>query len=143
MYKQVLLATDLLAENSPLFDKAVSLAKEWNASITIVHIVEPLPSYGYAYVGSADVEETLIEEAKKQLEDIGNKYQIANDRLIVDIGPTKTEIVRLAEEHKADLIILGSHGRHGWSSLLGSTANSVLHSANCDVLTIRLPEDNG
>lgn len=139
MYKHVLLATDLLPENSALFDKGVKLAKEWNAKISVVHIVEPLPGYGYAYVGSADVEETLIKEAKKQMVELSKKYGIDVADTVVDIGPTKTEVVRVAQEKKIDLIIVGSHGRSGWSLLLGSTATAVLHSAKCDVLTLRLP----
>lgn len=140
MYKNVLLATDLLTENNILIERALKLSKEWGAKLTMAHIVEPLPSYGYAYVGSADVEETLINEAKKQLAQLAEKYGLSEDNLIVETGPTKTEIVRIAEDHKMDLIVLGSHGRHGFAALLGSTANSVLHSAVCDVLTIRLPE---
>lgn len=140
MYRHVLIATDLLAENNHLFGKAMSLAKEWGARVTIAHVVEPLPGYGYAYVGSADVEENLIKEAKTHLAEIGKKYGVDAANLLVDIGPTKTEIVRLAEEHKVDLIMLGSHGRHGWGALLGSTANAVLHNAACDVLTVRLSE---
>ena len=140
MYKNVLLATDLLTENNILIERALKLSKEWGAKLTMAHIVEPLPSYGYAYVGSADVEETLINEAKKQLAQLAEKYGLSEDNLIVETGPTKTEIVRIAEDHKMDLIVLGSHGRHGFAALLGSTANPVLHSAVCDVLTIRLPE---
>ena len=140
MYKRVVLATDLLVENDVLFDRAVSLTKEWGAELLVAHVVEPLPGYGYAYVGSADVEENLVKEAKAHMRELGEKYGISSDNMIVDIGPTKTEVVRLSDEHKADLIILGSHGRHGWSALLGSTASAVLHNANCDVLTVRIPD---
>jgi universal stress protein A len=138
MYKHVLLATDLLPENIALFDRGLALAKEWGARVSVVHVVEPLPGYGYAYVGSADVEQSLIKESKKQLAEIAKKYGIDSADTLVDIGPTKTEIIRVAQEKKADLIIIGSHGRSGWSLLLGSTANAVVHSAKCDVLTMRL-----
>jgi universal stress protein A len=56
-------------------------------------------------------------------------------------GTPKQEIVRLAEQEGIDLIVVGSHGRHGLSLLLGSTANSILHYAGCDVMTIRLLDD--
>jgi universal stress protein A len=52
------------------------------------------------------------------------------------------EIVRVAEEESADLIIVGSHGRHGLALLLGSTANNVLHHAPCDVMAVRLPDES-
>ncbi len=140
MYKHLLIATDLLPENNILFDKAFALAKEWRAKVSMVHVVEPLPGYGYAYVGSADVEDALIKEAKKHMSSLAKKYGINETDTVVDIGPTKTEIIRVAEEKNADLIIVGSHGRSGWSLLLGSTATAVLHSAGCDVLTIRMPD---
>lgn len=44
----------------------------------------------------------------------------------------------MAEEQKADLIVIGSHGRHGLGRLLGSTANGVLQGAPCDVLAVRI-----
>ena len=138
MYKHILIATDLLPENNALFDRGFALAKEWKAKVSLVHVVEPLPGYGYAYVGSADVEEALIKEAKKQMIALARKYGIDAADTVVDIGPTKTEVIRVAEEKKVDLIIVGSHGRSGWSLLLGSTATAVLHGAKCDVLTMRL-----
>ena len=45
---------------------------------------------------------------------------------------------RVAEEQSCDLIVVGSHGRHGLALLLGSTANDVLHGAPCDVIAVRL-----
>ena len=44
----------------------------------------------------------------------------------------------MAEELGTDLIVVGSHGRHGLALLMGSTANGVLHGANCDVLAVRV-----
>ncbi len=54
------------------------------------------------------------------------------------VGRPGSEIRRQAEENDADLIVIGSHGRHGIQLLLGSTANSVLHGAACDVLAVRI-----
>jgi universal stress protein A len=56
-------------------------------------------------------------------------------------GVPGPEIVRLAEEEDIDLVIVGSHGRHGLALLLGSTANSVLHHTKCDVMAVRLPDE--
>jgi universal stress protein A len=56
----------------------------------------------------------------------------------LETGSPKQEIIRIAEENAVDLIVVGSHGRHGLALLLGSTANGVLHHANCDVLAVRL-----
>jgi universal stress protein A len=56
------------------------------------------------------------------------------------LGATTQEIMNLVAEIGADLIIVGSHGRHGLAMLLGSTANSILHHAKCDTLAIRIDE---
>lgn len=53
-------------------------------------------------------------------------------------GQPRQEIHRLAAEQACDLIVVGSHGRHGLALLLGSTANDVLHGAPCDVLAVHL-----
>jgi len=51
---------------------------------------------------------------------------------------TKHEIIRFAKEQEIDLIVVATtHGRHGITSLLGSTSNGVTHSASCDVLAVR------
>jgi universal stress protein A len=49
---------------------------------------------------------------------------------------------RMAKEEDVDLIIVGSHGRHGLALIFGSTSNSVLHGAPCDVLAVRIAEDD-
>jgi universal stress protein A len=56
----------------------------------------------------------------------------------IEKGAPKQEIVRVADDEKAELIVIGSHGRHGLQLLLGSTANGVLHLAKCDVLAVRV-----
>ncbi|WP_163009288.1 universal stress protein, partial [Pseudomonas viridiflava] len=53
-------------------------------------------------------------------------------------GQPRQEIHQLASKRDCDLIVIGSHGRHGLALLLGSTANDVLHGAPCDVLAVRL-----
>ncbi len=59
-------------------------------------------------------------------------------RTLVRMLRTKEGILGAAREHGADLIVVGSHGRHGLALLLGSTANAVLHGAPCDVLAVRI-----
>ena len=57
----------------------------------------------------------------------------------MESGNIKTEIVRLARERHADLIVLGSRERHGPSILVNLTEDTVLHAAPCDVLAMRAP----
>ena len=141
MYKHILFATDLTGETAYVVEKVQGLRNYTGATLSVIHVVEPLPGYSYAYLGIEDIEGQLIQEAKQAMEKLGAKLNVAKADQFVEIGPTKTKILKVAEDKKIDLIICGSHGRHGLSLLLGSTANAILHGAKCDVLTVRLPEE--
>jgi universal stress protein A len=140
-YRQILLSTDLTEENHSVVNRAVYFAELMQAKLDVVHVVEPLPGYGYAYVGVTDIEGQLIEEAKAEMVRLGEKFAISNERQWIEVGSTKLQILHVAEKIEADLIILGSHGRHGVSELLGSTTHGLIHGARCDVLTIRVGKE--
>ena len=140
MYKQILVATDLSTETDFILDKVRGIQVYSGAQLNLVHVVEPLPGYSYAYLGIEDIEEQLIQEARETLAKLGEKLTIPKDHQWIEIGPAKNKILKIADDIQADLIICGSHGRHGLSLLLGSTANAILHGAKCDVLTVRLPD---
>src|SRR3990167_1600482 len=141
MYKHILFATDLTEDTDYLLKKVQNVRSLTQAKLSLIHVVEPLPGYSYAYLGIEDIEGQLIEEARQSMEKLAEKLKVGKSDQFVEIGPTKTKILKIAEEVSADLIICGSHGRHGLSLLLGSTANAILHGAKCDVLTVRLPEE--
>jgi universal stress protein A len=67
------------------------------------------------------------------------RFGIPPDRVTVLYGRPAAEIQAQTEKLHADLVVVGSHGRHGLARvMLGSTANAVLHGAKCDVLTVRI-----
>lgn len=142
MYKHILFATDLLEDTTYLVDKVRAIRGYTGAKLSMIHAVEPLPGYSYAYLGIEDIEGQLIEEARQAMVKLSAQLSVPKENQYIEVGSTKTKILQLAEEIGADLIVCGSHGRHGLSLLLGSTANAVLHGAKCDVLTVRLPENN-
>ena len=88
-----------------------------------------------------DLTAELMTVAKKRLVKLAKKLNITDDCQWMETGSPKLEIIRIAEENNVDLIVVGSHGRHGFALLLGSTANGVLHHAQCDVLAVRLYDD--
>jgi universal stress protein A len=141
MYKHILFATDLTDETEYVITKVKKMCEFTSAKLSIVHVVEPLPGYSYAYLGIEDIEGQLLNEARQSMEKLGGRLNVATNSQHVEVGPTKTKILKVADEENADLIVCGSHGRHGLSLLLGSTANAILHGAKCDVLTVRLPEE--
>ena len=144
-YKHVLLAVDFYEHCEAVANRAKDLADKYQAKLSIVHVVDSVPmtdaGYGADIPFNFDLTAELMAGAKKRLAKLGEKLGVAEDRLWLEMGSPKTEIVRVAEENKADLIVVGSHGRHGLALLLGSTANGVLHHATCDVLAVRLQED--
>jgi len=144
-YQHILLAADFSEHGEVVAQKAHYLATKYNAKLSIIHIVDYLPitdaAYGPVIPFDLDLNEELMNTAKKRLADIAKKLEIPADRQFLEMGSTALEIVETAEEQHADLIVVGSHGRHGFALLLGSTANGVLHHAKCDVLAVRLQEN--
>ena len=140
MYKNILFATDLTEDTEYLLEKVRTIRGFTGAKLSLVHVVEPLPGYSYAYLGIEDIEGQLIDEARQSIEKLASKLNVDRNDIYIEVGPTKTKILKIADDVGADLLVSGSHGRHGFSLLLGSTANAILHGAKCDVLTVRLPE---
>lgn len=140
MYKKVLFATDFDEVGIKAAHKAKKIADENGAALFLVHVVEPIPAYAYpGFAGFAEVEVSIREQAEKELDALATELKIDAKHCLIEFGSVKNEILRIAEEKKIDLIVTGSHGKHGLALLLGSTANSILHGAECDVLIVRIP----
>lgn len=140
MYKRVLFATDFDEVGVKAAKKAKKIADENHADLILVHVVEPIPAYAYpGFAGFSEVELSIREQAKNELDNLAKKLGVDEKHRFIEFGSIKNEILRVAKEHKIDLIVTGSHGKHGLSLLLGSTANAVLHGADCDVLIVRPP----
>ena len=140
-YSKLLVAIDFSDADTQVLERARQMAVQHQAGITLLHVVEYMPM---AYVDeippleSVEFSKALEEGALKNLRDLQEKLQPVETEVQVATGMAKHEVVRVAEEVGADLIVIGSHGRHGIQLLLGSTANGVLHLAKCDVLAVRV-----
>lgn len=142
-YEQLLLAVDFAPETESVVERAQQLKAYCQARLVLLHVVEHLPmSYSGDLVlpDDFDLEQELLEVAKKQMEALGERLRVPAEDRHIEIGATGRTILRVAAELKADLIVLGSHGRHGLAALLGSTARTVLNGASCDVLAVRIKE---
>ncbi|MGZ8247271.1 universal stress protein [Methylomagnum sp.] len=141
-YRHILLAVDFSEHSERAVAKAQELARGDGAELSVIHVVEYLPtldsSFGPIAPFDAELTEQLIDSGRKRLGELADRLGVPDHRRWIEMGSPKTEIIRIAEEQKADLIVLGSHGRHGLARLLGSTASSVIHHAGCDVLAVRL-----
>ena len=145
-YKNILLAVDFFEHCEAVANRAKDLAIKYQANLSIIHVVDSLPitdaGYGTDIPFNMDLTAELMAGAKERLAKLAKKLAVTEDLLWLEMGSPKTEIVRIAEENKVDLIVIGSHGRHGLALLLGSTANGVLHHASCDVLAVRLQDED-
>lgn len=138
MYKKVLFATDFDEVGISAARKAKKIADENQAQLYLVHVVEPIPAYAYpGFAGFAEVEVSIREQAEKELDNLARELGVDSAHLFIEFGSTKNEVLRVAKEQNVDLIVTGSHGKHGLALLLGSTANAILHGAECDVLIVR------
>ena len=141
-YRHILLAVDYSEHGGTVARRAKELAEKYQAKLSIIHVLDniPMPDTGYGTVIplTEDSGYELLEAEKVRLMQIGDQLGVAQANRWMVWGAPKQEIVQFAEREQADLIVVGSHGRHGLSLLLGSTANSVLHYAGCDVMAIRL-----
>ncbi len=142
-YRHILLAVDLTDESKQVIEKAISLAREGKSKLSLIHVIEPL---SFAYGGDvpmdlSTIQDQLDEHANQRLSALANQLEISPHKLFVVSGHTESEIHRIAEQEGVDLIVVGSHGRHGLALLLGSTANGVLHGAVCDVLAVRVRDE--
>lgn len=143
MYKKILFASDFDDVGLNAAHKAKKIADENGAVLHLVHVVEPIPAYAYpGFAGFAEVEVSIKEQATKELQKLSEAIGVKDDQLHLEIGSTKNEVLRVAQEIGADLIVAGSHGKHGLALLLGSTANAILHGAECDVLIVRSAESD-
>ena len=141
-YKHILLAADFSEHGQRVSERANDLARRYQARLSIIHVVDNLPitdaTYGPVIPFDVDLTEELMKAAKKRLAEEAEKLQIPEENRWLELGSPKLEIIRVTEEQHVDLIVVGSHGRHGLALLLGSTANGVLHHAPCDVMAVRL-----
>lgn len=141
-YKHILLAVDFSDHTDAIAERAQDLANRYQAKLSLLHVVDNLPIVdtvnGPIIPYEIDLTEQIMESAKVRLTKLAERFMISETNRFLELGSPKIEIVRIADENAVDLIVVGSHGRHGLALLLGSTANGVLHHAKCDVLAVRL-----
>lgn len=139
-YQHILAAVDLSPEGGQVLERARDLSRRYNCTLSLIHVIEPLPvdAAGEALLPPMSIESELHENAEQKLQELADRAGIDQSCRHVVMGYTKREIIGFAQDNAVDLIVVGSHGRHGLALLLGSTANAVLHGAPCDVMAVRI-----
>jgi len=143
----ILVATDFSEASDSALAYAKSLASAFNATIHVVHVLEDLAAHAWTtevYVAALPgVHEEMEKQARERLDACLSPQEREQFRaqLTLRTGSAFVEIVRHAREIKADLLVMGTHGRGAIAHmLLGSVAERVVRKAPCPVLTVRQPE---
>ena len=139
-YKKLLVLLDLSQDSEQVAIAGRDMAAYSNASMVVLHVVEfvPVEPLGESLMPTAQIEDELLNRSRGQLASLITRLGLGNATGRVEAGNTKSEILRVAEEEEVDLIVLGSHERHGLAILVNFTEDTVLHAAHCDVLAVRL-----
>ncbi len=144
-FQKILVATDFSDCSQEACDYALSLASKFDASLLILHVInEPVDLRGFyvPHISFEELEKEIADGATKMLDTFCKERLdgFTNFQTDVVTGVPYEEITRYAEEQGASMIVIGTHGRTGLDHLIfGSTAERVVRSAPCPVLTIRLP----
>ncbi len=141
VYRKLLCVVDL-GDDAPLVARrALEVARACGGHVELLHVFEfvPVEPMGETLMPAVQIEEELIERARQRLLALAQEVGVAADAVHVEPGSIKAEIIRVARERGADLIVIGSRERHGVSVLVNLTEDTVLHEAPCDVLAVRVP----
>jgi universal stress protein A len=143
VYRCILLAVDLTAESRAIGGRARMLADALGAELEVITVVEPVPvatPIPPEPVGPQmlTTQAQLVEIAQERIGQLTRDLDIPPARASVTVGAIKSEILRVAAERQVDLIVIGSHERHGLAFLIKPTEEVIVRRAPCDVLAVRM-----
>jgi len=138
VYSTILHATDLSQHHYNICQQAVNIAKRFDAKLYLLHVMQPPASLQIAQgLGFAELDAPIKEEAQIVMNLLGETFEIPEEQLLVEVGSIKHTILNQSKSLNCGLIIIGSHTPTHLPPFLGSTAYSIIHNAECDVLTLR------
>lgn len=146
--KRILCPTDFSDFSHGAIDKGAELARQFGAELCLVHVtqlIHPIhgmsPYAGHYGLDAPEYEQAVREGTEREMDKIVAQHHLSDIRVryVIRRGSAADEIVSAADEEKADLIILPTHGLTGWRShIFGSVAEKVLRLAHCPVLVKRI-----
>ncbi len=154
-WRSVLAPTDFSPHAERALQRAVDVARRYQAGLTLLHAVEEVIAYdelydplegGFGYpIAYSDIELTQLrmDAARERLEKLAAELDLPEVKVEVTLGTPRGAILSYVEAQRVDLVVMGSHGRRGLARLLGSTTHAVLNTARCEVLSVPLPAGTG
>ena len=142
-YQNILVAVDLGATTETVIERAAALARDHHAKLHVLHVIEPLTiTYGGDIpMDFSAIQEEILGQAKQQLNKLCENLGVAEANRHLVTGRPESEIPSQAKAINGDLIVIGTPARWGLALLLGSTTDGVMHSAECDVLAVKVDVD--
>ena len=143
MYRNALVAIDLTEPAArSVLERARTLLAD-DADLTVVHVVEPQYvqySFDPTFTGSmiASLEAEARRSAGRRVAELCEPFGISEDRQLILEGRAAQVLRETLRDGSYDLLIVGTHGRHGWRLMLGSTANALLHDTPTDIQVCRI-----
>jgi nucleotide-binding universal stress UspA family protein len=144
--KKILFPTDFSEGSDNALPYAADMAKHYGAKLCVLHVIQDITEATGWYVPHVSLDE-LYRDIEKNAAKEMDRYGVEELRGIKDIerivvkGRPYDEILKFARGNKADLIVIGTHGRKGLDRVIfGSTAEKVVRDAPCPVLSVRLPD---
>jgi nucleotide-binding universal stress UspA family protein len=142
--RRIVHPSDFSRASGAAFTRALDMAKANRAELLVVHVLTPvMPMVGDGYVSPKvyeEIEATSRAQAQAQLDKLLGKAKKAGVRakgLLME-GVPHEQITRVARSRRADLVVIGTHGRTGLAKFfLGSVAGRVVSTSPCPVLTVR------
>jgi nucleotide-binding universal stress UspA family protein len=142
--KTILFPTDFSQGARAAMEYAVALARDYKAKLILLYVIQDISIaewYIPSSISAADLVEDMQRSAEREIDKLGIEIAgaVATVEKLVVRGVPFVEIIRTAKERKADMIVIGTHGRTGIDHMLfGSTAEKVVRKSSCPVLTVRM-----
>ena len=142
--KNILVPVDFSAPSEKAFKYGLSLAQQFHARLTVAHVAPSLASFDYRIgSGGIDLEKLALDSAQHHLEQFisAESSKRVEIRTMLKIGDVRGELLRIIDDEKIDMVVMGSHGRRNLEKFfLGSTTEHLLRKVPVPVLTVSHPE---
>jgi len=144
MYQRIMVAVDGSDTAERGLQEAIRLAKDQKARLAIAHVIDIVVVNGEEGFSETVIDtmreyaRDTLDKARKAAQDAGVEADAQSPEIVTSGYRVADKIVELAREWKADLLVIGTHGRRGFSRmLLGSVAEGVVRMAPCPLLLVR------
>jgi len=144
--KLILAPIDFSDFSHHALDVAADVASRFAAELLLVHVVPAIPNLpeGVSIFKEGEYDQSLHEQAATRLSNLAAGLAAKNLRVRTEVGTANDvgmELVRFAENDRADMIVIATHGMTGWRRIaFGSVAKKVVEEAACPVLVLRAKE---